>query len=115
MSFGEDRFKRIKEDLKSLSEDGAKTNLLKMIDPGCQLRTIQKYIESLDENWSNKLKDHLTKTRAIVINGQIFAANLVISNRNLLDQNKLKSVLGDDLSDYKSEIPITSLTFKPRF
>lgn len=113
--FGEDRIERIKTDLKSLSEDAEKTALKKMIDPGCQLRSIISFCEAMDKSWSDKLKDHLTRTRAVVVNGQIHAAHMIVSGRNILDQSKLKAALGDDLSDFKSLTPVTSIIFKNRF
>lgn len=115
MAFGEDRFERIKKDLKSLAEDAEKTALTKMIDPGCQLRLIIKFAEKLDEGWSNNIKEHLTKKKLLIVNGTVFSAHLNISFPMCLDQDKLKAVLGDDLSDYKSALEKKTLTFKPRF
>lgn len=115
MAFGEDRFERIKKDLKSLQEDAEQTALVKMIDPGCQLRTIIKFAEKLDEGWSGNIKEHLCKKKLLIINGTIFSAHLNISFPEYLDQSKIKAVLGDDLSDYKSALEKRTLTFKPRF
>lgn len=114
LMLGDVQFQALHASISGLQTIGKNAKTTELVDLTSRLRLCLKFLEELDESWSNTIKKHCEAKKLEELEGMRVVAVVKYVPKICLITEKVKKFLGKRLPDFQYDAGSNRLTFKQK-